>query len=348
MNTKDRATIFDIARLAGVSTATVSRVLNRVDYPVRDELREKVWKAARELHYTPNLFGRLLKTGRSSDIGIIIPTLTNPFYAQTVAGIESECRARGYNPLFCSSYNDVEKEKFYIDLLHYKCVAGMLISTINDDAEYLDNVLQYDPNMVFFDQQIENPDCDSVSFDFYGGGVMIAEYLLEMGHRDIAFLTTPLSRKSRRSIFEGFRKALADHGVRFDSSRLFVLSAEDTGYEESIAEFENGCALARLFLASGCGATAIVAVNDITAFGIISALLESNRRVPQDVSVMGFDNISISNMVNPPLTTINQPSYETGRLAAGMLLDKIRQEVKMRSNILLQPSVIERGSVIRI
>ena len=242
----------------------------------------------------------------------------------------------------------MEKEKFYIDLLHYKCVAGMLISTINDDAEYLDNVLQYDPNMVFFDQQIENPDCDSVSFDFYGGGVMIAEYLLEMGHRDIAFLTTPLSRKSRRSIFEGFRKALADHGVRFDSSRLFVLSAEDTGYEESIAEFENGCALARLFLASGCGATAIVAVNDITAFGIISALLESNRRVPQDVSVMGFDNISISNMVNPPLTTINQPSYETGRLAAGMLLDKIRQEVKMRSNILLQPSVIERGSVIRI
>ena len=341
---KGRATILDIAKVAGVSAATVSRVLNGVDYPVRPQLRERILQVSKELHYTPNIFGKMLKVGKTNDIGIIIPTLINPFYAQTVSGVERECRKMGYNPIFCSSYNEPEKERAYIDLLLQKCVEGILISTVNEDPGVLNEALKKNPNIVLFDQQIDGVDCDSISFDFYEAGMLSARYLLQKGHRDIAFLTAPFTRRSRRSIFAGFQLALKNGGLSFDKSRLFV-HASDVEYSDSIDEFENGRVLARQFLKAKCPATAIVTINDITAFGIISGLISGGVRVPEDVSIIGFDDISVSTMVNPPLTTINQPSYETGRLAAHMLIDKIERDVRMNSRVLLKPTVVERSSV---
>lgn len=346
MNAKGRATILDIAKRADASTATVSRVLNGTDYPVRPELKERILKAAKELNYTPNIFGKMLKSGKSSDIGVIIPSLTNPFYSQTVSGIERECRKRGYNPIFCSSYNDKEKENAYIDLMQQKCVEGILISTINEDHSCLRNLLNQNQNIVMFDQETEGLDCDNITFNFHESGKLCAEYLVSSGHEKIAFLTMPFTRRSRRSVFEGFQAALKVYGVPFSKSQLFVCTVNDAAYgEDGLDEFENGRVLAQMFAESGCKATAIAAINDITAFGVISWLAENRIRVPEDVSVIGFDNISISTMINPPLTTVNQPSYEMGRLAARMLIDKIDQGVKMSSRVLLQPSIIERGSV---
>ncbi|MBC8585412.1 LacI family DNA-binding transcriptional regulator [Youxingia wuxianensis] len=340
-------TIPDIAKAAGVSTATVSRVLNGVDYPVRPELKERVLEVAKDLNYTPNIFGRMLKGGKSNDIGIIIPTLTNPFYAQVVSGIERECRKRGYNPIFCSSYSDPEKEREFIHLLMQKRVEGMLISTINQDSTFLKNVLKQQSNIVLFDQQTEDLPCDNISFDFFEGGKLAANYLIENGHRDIAFLTLSFVRKSRQSIYDGIKAAMKSHGLSLTKERTFILSIKNE-YEDSIDEFENGRMLARQFIEANCPASAIIAINDITAFGIIREMSDHGVDIPGDISIIGFDNISTSAMINPPLTTINQPSFETGRLAARVLIEKIEQEIDMNSNLLLKPSVVERKSVKRI
>lgn len=338
-----RVTILDVAKMAEVSIATVSRVLNNTEYPVSDELREKITKAANKLNYTPNVFGKSLKSGKSNDIGIIVPSLINPFYAEVISGIEKECRNVGYNPIFCSSHHMPENEKKYIDLLKHKCVEGILISTINEDSEYL-RQLATEMNIVLFDQSITNFIGDSVTYDFYQAGSICGQYLIKKGHKNIAFLTAPFDRFSRKSIYDGFRSALKDAGTPFNEKNLFISSIEDV-YNVECDEFENGRKLAKNFLEAKCEATVAVAINDITALGVIQEFIKNGKRVPEDISVIGLDNISYSAMVTPPLTTINQPSFEMGMLAVEVLINKINKKSKKNSQVLLKPTVIERESV---
>ena len=340
---KKRVTISDVAKAADVSIATVSRVLNRTDYPVQDELKKRVLNAAQPLHYMPNFFGKSLKSGKSNDIGVIVPSLINPFYSEVIAGMEKECRTAGYNPIFCSSSHKPEKEKELIHLLQEKCVEGMLISTINQDADYLQYVMAHNSNIVFFDQPIPNFNGNSVTFDFYQAGVLSTRFLLGKGHRNIAFLSAPFDRYSRRAIFKGFSDEFHSAGLVFPEQNLLIFQ-EDPDKTGS-SEFENGRKLAQLFLESHCSATAIVTINDITAFCIIRELIQNGCRVPEDISVMSFDNINFSAMLNPPLTTIRQPSFEMGRLAAEVLINWIRSQNKIPTQILLKPTVVERESV---
>lgn len=340
-----RATISDIAKAANASIATVSRVLNDTDYPVHDELRERVRKAAESLNYTPNFLGKSLKSGRSNDIGVIVPSLINPFYAEVIAGIEKECRKSGYNPIFCSSEHKPDKEKELLNLLQEKCVEGTLISTINEGSDYLKHLISNNSNIALLDQLLPNFNGDSVSFDFYQAGTLSVLYLLRKGHRNIAFLSAPIERFSRRTICKGFRDALINAGIPFPDENLFISDMKDDNGKMGINEFENGCRLARMFLESGCAATAIVAINDITAFGVIHELIRNGRRVPEDISVIGFDDIQFSAMLNPPLTTISQPSFEMGTLAASVLIERITQKDKPVTRILLKPAIVERESV---
>ena len=341
----ERATIKDIARAVGVSIATVSRVLNKSDYPVREELREKVLEMAEELRYTPNIYGKLLKSGKSNDIGVVVPSLINPFYAETVTGIEVECHSRGYNPILCSSNNAYSREKEHIEFFMQKRMRGILVCTINEDDTYLRQVIRDNPNIVLFDQPITDFECDYVSFDFHRAGVIAAEHLLEKGHREIAFLSPPFDRKSRKEQFNGFYETLQSRGVAFDMSSLIICATGDENAETSILEFRNGQELAKCFLKAGRPATAVVVVNDITAIGVINEFSKNNLRIPDDISVMGFDNIMFSAMVNPPFTTVNQPSFEMGKLAVRLLIDKIANKPDGLSSIVLEPYIVERESI---
>lgn len=343
MNNK-RVTISDVARSAGVSIATVSRVLNSTDYPVNDELRERVLEAAKKLDYNPNFFGRSLKSGKSRDIGVILPSMINPFYSEVIAGMEKECRGAGYNPIFCTSNHKADKEKELISLMQSKCVEGLLISTINGSSGRLRDMINGGENIVIFDQPLPNFGGDSVSFDFYSAGMLSAEYLIKKGHRDIAFLSAPFERFSRRAIFKGFCDALKGAGFAFSKDNLFISAVKDAE-KAGIDEFENGHRLARMFLDSRRRATAIVTINDITAFGIIKELTNSGCEVPGDVSVMGFDNISFSAMLNPALTTVSQPSFEMGTLAARVLIERIRDSGRAATQVLMKPEIVERESV---
>ncbi|WP_058485692.1 LacI family DNA-binding transcriptional regulator [Defluviitalea phaphyphila] len=344
---KKAPTISDIAKLANVSIATVSRVLNNTNYPVKKEVREKVLKIAKELNYKPNIFSKMLKGGMSREIGVIIPSITNPFYAQLISAVEKECINRDYVPIVCSSYNSSKLEKKHLDMLLQKQVAGMLISTINTSKTFLKSLSSYNMKFVLFDQNYEDLEYDSVSFDFYKSSYLAVEYLIKCGHKDIAFLTAPIDRKSRKMIYKGYKQALRDNGLRFNRKRVVISSIKDMEFQGE-REYENGKKLVKMLLKSETLPDAIVAINDMTAIGIIKELMSNKIDVPNDISVIGFDNISIGEMINPSLTTMHQPAYKTGTLAAKMLLDRIEGKEIENNKIILQPTLIERNSVKKI
>lgn len=339
-----KTTIYDVAKEVGTSTATVSRVLSNSGYPVTGELREKILGAAQRLNYTPNIVGRMLKKSESHDIGVIIPTISNPFYPQMVLGIELEARNRGYDILLCNSFREAETEKKYLESLYQKQVSGIILSSVDENHSYLGTMQENGVQIVLVDQVMEDLKCSRVGFDYIKGGMIAVEHLIRMGHRKIAFLSSPLKRKSRRETMEGYRLALMKNNIEFHKEYV-ILSESEEESRSGTYEFENGKWLAGKFLALPERPTAIFAVNDMTAFGIIQELLANGVRVPEDVSVIGFDNIELSSMIHPPLTTVNQPAYETGRLACKLLLDSMESGGGQDMAITLEPSLVVRKSV---
>lgn len=345
---KKNVTIADIARKVGVSTATVSRVLNRTPYPVSDALRQKIEQTAQEMNYVPNLFGKRLKEGESRDIGILLPSLTNPYYSHVIGGIESVCRKKGLELLFCSSDNRVDMEKANLNRMLQMRVAGILLSSISLDTTHIDDALKINPNILLFDQPVQNAKCDCVAADFSAAGELALDYLYACGHRKIAFLSTPLNRASRIAVHQGLQQrqsALQNDPIELQT--LF-LGQEDC----NSLDYDCGQELARRFLRQNCDATAILAINDIVALGIIRGFYQAGVRVPEDISVMGIDDIDLGEMARPPLTTVYHPSFEIGETAMNRLLDKIEngknKTVYLKTNILAQPELIVRASVKRV
>lgn len=338
-----KTTIYDIAAAVGTSAATVSRVLSKSGYPVKDALRQKIIETAARLNYTPNMVGRMLKKNESMEIGVIIPTISNPFYPQLVLGIELEARRRGYNILLCDSFRDPGTEKKYIESMYQKQVKGIIISSIDENHEFLKELQEHGVKFVAFDQNIEGLTCSKIGFDFTKGGMLAVEYLINMGHRNIAFLTSPLIRTSRKEIMEGYKLALLKHNLEFRERNIIEAETEEESYSGTY-EFENGKLLAKRYLEMSDRPTAIFAVNDMTAVGVIQELAQNHIRVPEDVSVVGFDNIEIASMIAPMLTTVNQPAFETGKLACSFLLDNMKGS-RLDASLKLEPSLVIRNSV---
>lgn len=341
---KKHITIYDIAKKANTSTATVSRVLSNSDYPVKKDLREKILKVAKELNYIPNMIGRQLKTNNSMTIGVIIPSITNPFYASLVLGIEDIAQSRGYHVLLCNSHRNPELEKKYVKTLFEKQVKGVIVSSISSNQRLLGELIEKGLNLVAFDQTVEGLNSSQIHFDYRKGGFMAVEYLINKGHRKIAFISSPLSRPSRRSTYHGYRDALDQYGVEIKEEWIQIAAREEEDSEKNY-EFHNGIEMTKKLLEKQELPTAIFCCNDMTAFGVMNELATQGIRIPDQISVMGFDNIEFAEMVTPPLTTIQQPDYEMGRMACNLLLDTLSRKEKENVNIMLQPKIVERKSV---
>lgn len=339
-----KITIYDIAENVGTSSATVSRVLSNSNYPVNKNTRKKILDAALKMNYSPNLIGRMLKKSEGRDIGVIIPNISNPFYPRLVLGIETEAKKHGFNIILCNSFRDVSNEKKYIESMYQKQIKGIILSSIGEKHDFLKKLCENGVKIVGFDQNIDDFKCNKVGFDFTGGGVMAVDYLVKMGHEKIAFASSPLTRKSRREIFMGYKLGLLKNGINFLENYIFISEFEKE-VENGAYEFESGVGLANKCLESENIPTAIFAVNDITAMGIMHGLINKGVNVPGDISVIGFDNIEFSAMVNPSLTTINQPSFETGKLACKILIENLTKDENDYVSIMLEPSLIERKSV---
>lgn len=312
-----QGTLRDIAAHSGLSLATVSRVLSDSDYVVSDAARERVLASAKQLNYTPNELGKSLKTRSTRDVGVILPNITNPYYALFLQGVSDEAERQGYHILLCSSHRSAAREAENVATLLGKRVDGILISSINPDSFALSRAMATGCKVLAVEQTVPL-ECPQLGFDYFLGARMAAQHLIGLGHRRIGFLGAPLDRPSRRLMLEGYRSALLDANLPLSPDWEMLSNAEND--RAGVYEIENGIESARAFLHMPSMPTGFVAVNDMTAIGAIRAFLAVGLRIPEQLSVVGFDNIPFAELSVPALTTVDQHAYELGALALKRLL----------------------------
>ncbi|MGI5893638.1 MAG: LacI family DNA-binding transcriptional regulator [Candidatus Merdivicinus sp.] len=327
------ATIKDVAKLAGVSVATVSRVLN--DYEnVRPETVDVVQKAIQELDYHPNFLGRTLRRLETMKILVVVPTISNQFYSRVVKGIQTAAQASGYHTMLAITNADPEIEQEHINMARRKLVDGVIFLHTTMDAASLSEFAASYP-AVSACELVENAVISSVSIDDYRAALDGVRFLLENGHQRIAFVSAGNLYNSSRLRRLGYEKALTEAGIPIDNTLIF-----DEGFT-----FNAGRRAAARILALPLLPDAVFATSDSTAIGVISALSEQGIRVCENVSVMGFDNNQISEYYLPPLTTISQPQFDIGHKAFELLLDKIQSLACEDQHILLPHKLECRCSV---
>jgi LacI family transcriptional regulator len=340
----------DVARLAGVSRSTVSLVLNKVsNVKIAQETKEKVWKAAQELNYRPNVLAQSLKTNRSKIIGLLIPSIVNPFFPFIAQGVEDIAVENGYNVFLCNTFRDKTKEENYIGTLAGKQVDGIIVASSIGDPLILKEAQKRKIPTVTFDRRMEHNGFDSVYFDNVTGGEMAVNYLFSLGHRNIGFITTSLETVSHSDRLTGYRNAHQKAGIPVNENYIRDDHYQNKGNKSSVYEMNIGLKLASELLLQCPEVTAVFAVNDTIALGVIK-LRQKGIGIPKDLSVIGFDNISLAEIVTPALTTIAQPTYQMGQQAAKLLISKISKN-KNESNDLhlmtFSPKLIIRDSCTR-
>jgi LacI family transcriptional regulator len=311
-------TIKDVARESGVNVSTVSRALNG-GYGVHAETREMVTAVARRLGYRPNLVARGLVTGRSHTLALVVSDIRNHFFAEVARGAEdAACRA-GHDLILCNSDLDPEKQMRYVQSLLEKRVDGILMNSVTVlSSVERQQLAATGVAIVLLNRSAPRSVFSTVYADNEGGGALAAEYLLKLGHRRIAHLTGPRHHGNLTARAKGFVRALA---AAPRPVQPVVIHGRNN--------FNGGIEMGQQVLAAHPETTAVFAGNDTMAFGAIRALSEAGRRIPDDISVIGFDNIELAGIVNPPLTTIHQPKYEIGEAAVEILL---RQAGKRERN----------------
>lgn len=330
------ATIKDVAKLAGVSTTTVSHVINKTRY-VSEETSKAVWDAVSELNYSPSAVARSLKVNTTKSIGMIITTSEAPYFAEIVLAVEDACYQKGYSLFLCNTQNDPEKIQNHLDMLVKKRVDGILVMC----SEYADNSFELfnatKVPMVVMDWGPNDQQSDRIIDHGFDGGYMATRYLIENGHRNIAILAGDMFKTIAKSRFDGYVKAMTEAG----------LLIRDEWICENDFEPEAGFESMNQILKQDKLPTAVVCSCDTVALGAISAITEKGLNVPQDISVIGYDNIHNSRFYAPPLTTIHQSKARLGRTALALLLERIEDSDKLHQPTTLEfyPELVVRQSV---
>lgn len=338
-------TIRDVAHLAGVSITTVSRVLNDTEYPVRPNLKQRVREAAEQLGYvTP--YAAMQQRDTSRDIALVIPNISNPFYLQAVLGVGEALYSSGYNLIFCNTTHDPAKERNFLKQLHERKIRGVILSSVaENNAESVQKLRQQGMKFVLLDQKLPDMECPCIHYDNCAGAKIAMEHLLQLGHKKIAFATTSLVRFTRTEVYRGYREALEAAGIKPDHKLLYECAINKAGRGTDY-ELNIGRQIATRFLADGCPATAILCINDMVAIGLMQTLVQNGVRVPEDVSVVGFDDVPMAGASIPALTTVHYPAQEAGRLAAMMLMDSLENnEGQNHLNMTMTPTLVTRDSV---
>jgi len=308
----------DVARLAGVSRATVSYVINEQsggNVRISDETRQRVWAAVKELGYQPNILARSLRSGETRTIGLIIPDCANPFFAEVARGIEDAAFEHGYNVVLCNSDGDLVKELRYLDVLASKQVDGILLVAAGASAENLRALAARGIPVVVVDRELPDAKVDSVLTDNERGGWLATHHLLSLGHTRISCIAGPSDVTPSAERVAGYRRALREVAVPVDEALIV----------RGDFQCESGHRAAAELLARRDPPTAIFACNDMMALGAVGMAASIGLKVPTDLSVVGFDDVRLASYSNPPLTTIVQPKYKMGWLAAEMLIERVRQ-----------------------
>ncbi|WP_421930354.1 ribose operon transcriptional repressor RbsR [Morganella morganii] len=330
------ATMKDVARLAGVSTSTVSHVINNNRF-VSDGVRKKVNDAIAELNYAPSALARSLKMNRTNTIGMLVTTSNNPFYAEVVRGVERSCYERGYSLILCNTEGDHKRMNSSLETLLQKRVDGLLLMCTEIKGPSAEVFSRY-PRlpMVMMDWSPFAFGGDVIQDNSFLGGEIATNHLIENGFTRIACIAGPLDKSPAKSRLDGFYRAMAQVGL--DVPPEYVL--------ESDFEFSGGFSAMNQLLSLPVPPQAVFAGNDAMAVGAYQAIWQKGLRIPQDIAVIGYDDIDLAAFLTPPLTTIHQPKDELGKLAVDKLLRRMDDADAPSDLLVLTPALINRGSVI--
>jgi LacI family transcriptional regulator len=328
-----RPTINDIAKQVGLSKASVSRALNGKQ-DVDPLTRKRVLKLATQMGYVASASARALSNGRSSSLGLLVPTLTWPWILEVLRGVAEEIEPSGYSLVLYTTAEGEESERaFMSQVVPAGAVDGLVLVIPLGMLDYIERLAEGGLPIVVVDDRGHYPDLPTVATTNVEGGRSATRHLIEQGRQKIAMLNGPHDFGCDRDRLEGYKSALKEAGLRFDPRRVTDSDFKETG----------GASAMTKLLAADPGLDAVFVANDMMAFGAMRALRESGRRVPDDVAVVGFDDLPASAFTHPPLTTVRQPLYEMGRTAAAMVMASVRGET-IQKRIELQTSLVVRAS----
>jgi LacI family transcriptional regulator len=325
----------DVARLAGVSTSTVSHVINNNRF-VSEQVREKVDQAIRELNYAPSALARSLKIKQTRTIGMLLTASSNPFYSEVVRGVENSCYERGYSLILCNTEGDEERMNRSLETLMQKRVDGLLMMCTETHLPSAEILNRY-PSvpMVMMDWAPFEGRGDIIQDNALLGGELATQHLIDRGYTRIACIAGPQDKTPARLRLEGFHKAMASSGLSVPLG--YVVDGD--------FEFQGGFNAMNQLLTLDTLPEAIFTSNDAMAVGVYHALFQAGLRVPQDIAVMGYDNIELARYLTPPLSTIHQPKDELGELAIDTLIHRMGDPDASQQTLVLTPELVERGSV---
>ncbi|MCX8956107.1 HTH-type transcriptional repressor PurR [Erwinia psidii] len=330
------ATIKDVARHAGVSTTTVSHVINKTRF-VAEETSKAVWAAIKALHYSPSAVARSLKVNNTKTIGLLATSSEAPYFAEIIEAVENCCFEQGYTLILGNAHNDLKKQHGYLSMMAQKRVDGLLVMC-SEYPDQLITMLEDNRNipMVVMDWGESRGDfTDTVLDNAFEGGYLAGRYLIDRGHRDIGVIPGQMERNTGGGRHAGFLKALCEADI----------SLREEWLVQGDFEPESGYRAMRQILAQEQRPSAVFCGGDVMAMGAICAADEMGLRVPQDISVIGYDNVRNARYFTPSLTTIHQPKQQLGQTAFTMLLDRITSKREEPQTIEVYPRLIERRSV---
>ena len=329
-------TIKDIADEAGVSPTTVSRVLN--DKPdVSAKTKKKVQKVIDRCDYNPNSIARGLVLNKSYTLGLVIPDISNPFFPEVAKGIEDKAKAAGYSVIFCNTDNHTRGEKKALELMKSKQVDGMIVSlAINEENEdELAELAEDNFPVVQIDRKIPEADFPAVVIDNQAAAYKAVKYLIELGHQKIAHISGDLAVKTSQDRLTGFKQILVERNLTVPAEWIREGDySSQSGYEEM-----------KELLKLEPRPTAVFIANDLMGLGAYEAVFEAGLEIPEDISIVGYDDIDVASVIRPALTTISQPEYELGIAAVEMLLKNLEDGQSLaRADRILAAELVERDS----
>jgi LacI family transcriptional regulator, galactose operon repressor len=328
------ATIRDIAKKAQVSVSTVSRVLNNKP-DVKAETKKKIDKAIEELGFSPSNVARGLVLKKSSVIGFIVPDIANPSFPELARGIVARARSLGYSVMFFDTNHDKHVEKEAINLMQGKHVDGIILSFNEANRNELEKLLKKQFPVVQIYRKSSKPTISTIALDNYYAGTMATNYLIQKGHRRIGLITTGKQTQSGYERLMGYKKALDHSGIEYDEDLVQV--------GENNADSGKGCMLNLLKLKRK--PTAIFACHDLMAVGSYEAIYDKGFSIPEDISVIGHDNIDVSRYIRPKLTTIDTHKFDLGQAGVDLLLEEIQADQPLNKEVVIKAELIERDSV---
>ena len=337
MNNSKSATIIDIAKKLNISTSTVSRALN--DHPdIKQETKDQVKKIAKKLHYTPNPIAQSLKSKKSNIIGVIVPEIEHDFFSSAISGIEEVAYHSGYVILVCQSNESYEREVVNTNALMHQRVAGLIvsISQTTKNGDHFKELISRNIPLVFFDRVCSDVPAYKVIIDDEKSAFNAVEYLIKTGRKKIAHFSGPKELKICEQRLNGYKLALKKANIPVENNLIrYGGMYESDGYHSMDALINENIIPDSVF-----------AVNDPVAIGAFQRINEARLRIPEDIAIVGFSNNKITSLVNPPITTVNQPSFEMGKKAVEILIEMInnRQGNYQKKTVVLEAELIIRGS----